>query len=158
MEQQRSGQGAASGAAARAETPGVTVLAYLNSPTYRAQQSLELTVELVIAQGLHIYGEPVPEGFIPLSIEVEPVADLDVGPLEGPAPRPLEIEGLDEPLLTHEGLVRFSRVLRFARHSRDQEIGVRVRYQACSETDCQLPSAVRLVLPVRAQSDSAAHG
>jgi hypothetical protein len=48
-----------------ATRPGkhATARAWLDSPTYRTGQIVGLTVELKIADGWHVYGEPLPEGF-----------------------------------------------------------------------------------------------
>jgi DsbC/DsbD-like thiol-disulfide interchange protein len=140
------------GPEAQASGEGLTVRAYLDSEHYRSMQRLLLVVELEIEPGLHVYGEPVPEGYVPLSIEVRPLEKLQVGPLNGPTPRPFEVEGLDEQFLVHEGRVRFSRPLTFLDRIGDPTIEVTVRYQACTASDCLPPAALRLELPIRVQN------
>jgi peroxiredoxin len=142
------GSSGSHGAEARAAGDGVLARAYLDSPTYRMMQRLRLTVELQIESGLHVYGEPIPDGYTPLSIEVAPIEGLEVGALEAPAPRPFRVTGFDEPFLVYEGTVQVSLPLTFTVATDDQVLDVVVRYQACSATDCRLPGALRLRLPV----------
>ena len=85
---------------------GVVARAYLDSPTYRMMQRLRLTVELQIEPGLHVYGEPIPDGYMPLSVEVAPIDGMEVGALEAPAPTPFEVAGLDERFVVYDGTVK----------------------------------------------------
>lgn len=135
----------------RAHPEGVAIRAYLDSDTYRFFQRLWLTVELTIGPGLHVYGHPIPEGYIPLSIDVASVEGVIVGKPEFPTTHPYRVEGLDEELHVYEGKVRVSLPLTFTQEGDEQTIHVTVRYQACSATDCLLPSTVKLPLPLKAQ-------
>jgi DsbC/DsbD-like thiol-disulfide interchange protein len=137
-------------AEAHARSDGVELRATLASDTYRSSQQLWLTVELTIEPGLHIYGQPIPEGYIPLSIAVAPLDGLVVGAPEWPAAHPYRVEGLEEELFVYEGKVAVSLPLAFTQAEGDQTLQVTVRYQACSDTDCFLPSTSRLALPVKA--------
>lgn len=139
------------GAQAEAKSDGVAVRASLDSETYSFFQRLWLTVELTIEPGLHVYGRPIPEGYIPLSIEVAPIDGVTVGEPEWPAPHPFRVEGLDEQFMVYEGTVSVSLPVTLAlRGAGDQTLHVTVRYQACSTSDCLMPTAVTLELPVKA--------
>jgi len=67
------------GTPVHAQAQGIQVAARLDSPTYRSFQRLWLTVDMHIDAGLHVYGQPIPEGFIPLTVEVTPGEGLIVG-------------------------------------------------------------------------------
>jgi peroxiredoxin len=136
------------GAEARAAGDGVLARAYLDSATYRVFQRLRLTVDLQIEPGLHVYGQPIPDGYIPLSVEVAPVDGMEVGPLDAPAPSPFRVEGLNEQFFVYEGSVQVSVPLTFPVATEDQTLDVRVRYQACSATDCRMPETLRFQLPI----------
>lgn len=142
----------ARGPEAVAEREGVRVRAYLDSPTYRRAQRLRLTVVLEVAAGLHVYGEPIPEGYTPTTVEVTPVPGLEVGPPEAPEPCPLRVEGLAEQFFVHAGELRLARPLTFWEPADDLALRVTVRFQACSEVDCLPPQAVELTLPLRRQN------
>ena len=138
------------GPEALGQSEGVKVRVRLDSETYRLFQRLWLTVELTIDPGLHLYGRPIPEGFVPLSIAVAPLEGLVVGEPQWPAPHPYAVEGIDEELSVYEGNVAVSLPLSFTQEGDDQTLRITVRYQACSDTDCFLPSTITLQLPVKA--------
>jgi peroxiredoxin len=137
------------GAEARAEGDGVIARAYLDSPTYRMMQRLRLTVELQMESGLHVYGDPIPDGYVPLSVEIAPIEGLEVGPLEVPTPAPFRVAGLDERFVAFEGTVKATLPLTFTVATEDQTVDVTVRYQACSATDCRAPATLRFRLPLQ---------
>jgi len=137
------------GAEARAAGDGVLARAYLDSHTFRVFQRLRLTVELQIEAGLHVYGQPIPDGYIPLSVEVAPIEGLEVGIVEAPAPHPFRVSGLDEQFFVYEGAVQVTVPLTFIAVTENQTLEVAVRYQACSATDCRMPETLRFLLPAR---------
>jgi peroxiredoxin len=142
------GQSERHGAEDRAAGNGVLARAYLDSPTYRMMQRLRLTVELQIESGLHVYGEPIPDGYVPLSIDVAPIEGLEIGGLDAPVPSPFRVAGLDEQFFVYDRVVEVSLPLTFTVATANQTLEVLVRYQACSSTDCRPPDALRLRLPV----------
>ncbi len=140
------------GTPVHAQAQGIQVAARLDSPTYRSFQRLWLTVDLDIDAGLHVYGQPIPEGFIPLTVEVTPGEGLIVGAPEFPPPTPHRLEGLDEEFYIYEGKVAVSLPLTFTHDADDTLLQVAVRYQACSdELGCFMPQTVTLQVPVQVQ-------
>jgi hypothetical protein len=139
------------GAEDRASAEAVQVRVSLDSPTFAYWQRLRLTVELTIDAGFHVYGRPVAKGYIPLSIDVEPIDGLVVGDPRWPAAHLWTIAGLDEEFWVYDGVVRVSIPLTFGlpRGTGDQTIRVNVELQACDDTTCLLPARVTAVLPVK---------
>jgi cytochrome c biogenesis DsbD-like protein len=141
---------------ASAETGEVGVTAWLASATYRPYQKLRLGFSVVVGAGLHVYGAPTPEGLTPLTVTVEGREGFEVGPVELPEPRlyesEYEIEGkgapADESTFVYEGTVRGAICLAILQNLGEIEVGVRVRYQACSDAVCYPPAEVRLALPL----------
>jgi DsbC/DsbD-like thiol-disulfide interchange protein len=138
------------GPEAHGQSEGVKVRAYLDTDTYRFFQRLWLTVELTIGPGVHVYARPIPEGYIPLSLAVAPIAGMVVGKSAWPTPQPCRVEGLDEEFFAYEGQLGVALPVTLTEEGDDQTLEVTVRYQACSATDCFLPSTVRLELPLKA--------
>lgn len=131
------------------QSEGVKVRAYLDSETYRFFQRLWLTVDLTIEPGRHVYAQPIPDGYIPLAIEVAPIEGLVVGDPQWPTPQPFRVAGLDEAFSVYEENVAVSLPVTLTQEGDDQTLQVVVRYQACSATDCFLPCTITLQLPVR---------
>ena len=98
---------------------------------------------------MHVYGQPIPEGFIPLSVEVEPIEGVRPREALLPSPRPFRIEGLSEEFFVYEDRVRVIVPITFEVAERDQELGVKVSYQTCSETECWPPTTWKFSLPVK---------
>ncbi|MBI3967823.1 MAG: hypothetical protein HY329_19460 [Chloroflexi bacterium] len=139
------------GAERTAAGEAVWVSAYLDSPTYRWYQELHLVVELTVAPGFHVYGRPIPEGYIPLDVTFEPLPGLQVGEPRWPEPHPFRVARLDEDFWAYDGEVRGTLPLTFTADpgAGDQTIRATVRYQACNVNECLLPATIELELPVR---------
>ena len=139
------------GALVQGQAQGVQVAARLDSPTYRTFQRLWLTVDITLDAGLHVYGQPIPEGFIPVSIDIAPLEGLVVGTPEFPTPTLHRLEGLDEDFYIYEGALTVAMPLTFSQEGDDTTVRVTVRYQACSDdAGCFMPQKVELPLPVQA--------
>ncbi len=152
LEQAFGVESAAHGPEQRASGPGLVVRAYLDAPAYRLSQRRWLTVELQIAGGLHVYGRPIPEGYVPLDVTVAPIEGIAMGGVEAPAPRPFQMEGLDEQFVVYEGRVVLRLPLTFQRRVESETLTVSVRCQACSASDCLLPVTLDLALPIVAEN------
>lgn len=139
------------GTAVHAQAQGVQVAARLDSPTYRAFQRLWLTVDIDITAGLHVYGQPIPEDFISLTVAVMPGEGLIVGAPEFPPPRLHRLAGLDEEVYIYEGKLAVTVPLTFIHDADDAMVQVAVRYQACSDEECFIPQTVTLQVPVQVQ-------
>jgi Disulphide bond corrector protein DsbC/AhpC/TSA family len=139
------------GAETAASGPTVRVRAWLDSPTYSVFQRLHLSVELTIAPGLHVYGAPAPDGATALSLDVSPIDGLELRPMSWPEPRRLRVAGVGEEIRLHEGTIRGTLPFAFTAPAGAgaHRLTVVLSYQACSDTVCYPPDAVRLELPVK---------
>ena len=117
--------------------------------TYRPYQRVDLRLDVAVAPGLHVYGRPIPDGYTPLSVEVDPLESLEVlGPPQWPVGRPFRVAGLEESFVVHEGAVQGTVPLFLARNLGNVELVTRLRYQACSADECFPPDEVVLRLPI----------
>ena len=137
------------GTSVHRQAQGLQLSARLVTEPSRRSHLVGLTVDIAIDPGLHIYGQPVPEGFIPLSIDVTPRRGLEVGTASFPPPTPRQMEGLDETLFIYEGQLTVAIPLTFTSRDNDARLDVNVRYQACGDMGCFMPQTVELHLPVR---------
>jgi DsbC/DsbD-like thiol-disulfide interchange protein len=140
------------GTPVRAQAQGIRVAARLDSPAYRAFQRLWLMVNIDIDAGLHPYGQPIPDGVIPLTVEITPAEGLSIGTPEFPMPTPHRLEGVDEEFHIYEGTLAVTQPLTFIHDADDAMVQVVVRYQACSdELGCLMPQTLTLRMPVQVQ-------
>lgn len=117
----------------------------------RRQQVVRLAVQLDIAVGLHVYGSPLPDGYIPLKITVRPHPALEVGAAQYPPSSPFRFEALDETVPAYSGRVELAFECRGVGEDRDEalEVEVELRYQACDDEQCFMPETVALTVPLR---------
>ena len=131
-----------------AMTDQVRVRAWSGQDFYFPYEQLRINVEIDVAPGLHIYGHPIPAGYVPLSVELQPIDGLVAQPLQLPPPRPFRVGGLYSAFVVHEGAVRGSIDVSIQRPAGDVAVRISCRFQACSETVCHAPASVCLVLPL----------
>lgn len=153
------------GVAAQDATGAVRVVAHVDSRTYHTFERLRLDVTIEMAPGVHVYGAPVPAGLTPLAIEMDAVDGLEAGPLELPEPDVRRLEGIGE-YVGYEGTVRATRTFHFGllpgdprswrRGAGETMVTVRVRFQACTESECYPPDEVRLELALTRLEHAAA--
>jgi hypothetical protein len=129
----------------------VSVRAWLDSPTYGFFQRLLLTVEITVAPGFHVYGNPAAEGTIPLSVEVTPIEGVEVGAATWPAPGPFRVNGLDVEFRVHDGTIRGFLPVVFSGPpgAGDHILEVAVTHQACDASSCLAPASTRFELVVK---------
>jgi hypothetical protein len=128
--------------------PHVQVTAVSDAATYSRFQPTRLHVIIEIDPGWHVYGRPIPDGYQPLTVEVEPRPGLELGPATYPQSHPFRLEGVDEEFKAYE--VRCEVVVPFAVQVSAGhgpiELSVHIQYQTCSTSECLPPSVVTLAL------------
>lgn len=141
----------------------IRITAALQGGTGSLRQGIvrHVVVRFELSEGLHIYGEPTPEGMVPTTITVSGPPGLVIEDPIFPPAEPLTLKGTDIelqvwshtvdvkiPIYPIGELVSEVRPL-------DQEtvaVKIQVRYQACDDTTCLLPrtESLTLELPLEA--------
>ncbi len=124
------------------------ITATLGAPDFKFDQVIDLVVRLELAPGLHLYGQPAPEGMYPTTVGVSSSAPVRVGEVRYPATQPHRVEGLDSALPAFVGDLEV--VVPLISDSREGVIPVEIElsYQACSDRECYIPRTERLHLDV----------
>ncbi len=142
-----------------AEDVRITAAIHGGAGTIRQGIRRELVVRFDLDSGLHIYGEPVPDGMVATSVTLEGPPGLVVEEAIYPESEPLVLEALGVELQTWSGSVDI-RVPWYATGELASEcrpldaqtatLDVTVRYQACTDDTCLLPSteSFRLEVPL----------
>lgn len=137
--------------AARAEA---AVTAALGAAELTPYQRTPLFVRIALDAGQHVYGEPVPEGFIATEVRVSGPEGLRIEAARYPLTHPYQIEGLTETFHVVDGEAEIVVPLLWGVPERPEgdvvPIEVEVRYQACTARECFAPVTehVRLTLPL----------
>lgn len=143
----------------RAGGEDVRISATLHGGTGALRQgvSRRVVVRFELADGLHLYGEPVPDGMFATTVSVTGPPGLVVQPPVYPPTQTLRLKGLDVELNVWSGSVDVA-VPVYAQSTlasecrpldeTSAELVVEVRYQACDDTTCLLPKTEMLTLQV----------
>ena len=132
-------------------TPHLSARAYFASTTVRSRQFNVLTVELSLADLVHVNGHSAPEGYVPLDLEVDGGDNLRLDRVDYPEPEEMVFEFLGEKLPVHTGRLKIkARCIGLdKREDEPFQVEVRLRYQACDDTQCYLPQTITFCLPLR---------
>ncbi len=124
----------------------------------RAGVMHELIVRFAVPEGQHLYGEPVPQGMVATSVEIEPDLGLVVRDAILPPTVPHTLAGTGETLQVFDGdvtvrvpITQLSRTLtELDDGSYVQRITGTVRWQSCDEDMCHLPRSDRCSIDIPA--------
>jgi len=64
-------------------------------------EETRLHVIFDVEPGWHVYGDPVPDGYTAVAVDIEAIAEVAVKRVHLPPTRPLTIESLDEHFQVH---------------------------------------------------------
>ncbi len=142
--------------AARGESVGYDVI--FDGDLLRAGVLHDLVVRFAVPEGQHLYGEPVPDGMVATTVEIEPDLGLVVRPAIFPPTVPHTLAGTGETLRIFDGdvviripVTQLSRSLTpLDDGSFVQRIGGTVRWQACDDDTCHLPRSDHFSIDVPA--------
>jgi len=98
--------------------------------------------------GVHVYGQPIPAGYVPLSVEVEPLDDLWLGDTGLPATVPFLMEGLEDEFMVFEDSVTAVVPFTVLINRGAVTLRAKVRFQACTESVCFPPSEIILEVSI----------
>lgn len=139
----------ASGPVVRHEAAGVAIAVSLDSATYAPHQRVGVRARVLIADGAHVYGRPLPPGYTPLTLTAAAPAGTTVEAVAYPPPTPLPLPALGETLPVYTGAVELSAYVTGEGVREDVTIFVTLAWQVCTETDCLVPQTVTVSLPLR---------
>jgi peroxiredoxin len=132
----------------------IDVTVFLREPDLKLEVVSTVYCRIALPEGLHIYAEPVPDGFIATRVEIPPTRGLRVGAPVYPANETYDMAALGMrfnvftgtvdiaiPVTLTSELVKLGQV----RDIGSVRIDVNIAYQACNETTCLQPRTVQVV-------------
>lgn len=126
----------------------ITVAVHGGKGSIRQGIMRKLLVRFELADGLHIYSDPVPDGMVATQVTVQGPPGLTILPPVLPPTHKLHLEAMGVELEVWDGsvdiAVPFYAQGELASETRPLDmdsidIEVKVRYQACTDTECLLP-------------------
>jgi len=102
----------------------------------------EVLVRIELEKGVHLYADPAPEGFEPLSVAVSTPDGAASGEPSYPEPKAWE-----DGAAVYDDVVDIVVPVTSGGEAR-QSLEVQVRYQACTDQACFLPKLERLLVVI----------
>lgn len=131
------------------EGDGVRIRATFGGESMVFMETSMLYVDVDVDEGLHLYGEPIPDGYIPTRVEVSGPEGVRIEAPRYPETRPFRVEGIDEDFRIYEDDLRIGvMVQRSDPELESIPLDVTVSYQACTDRECFLPQTKTLHLDV----------
>ncbi len=115
-------------------------------------QELGVAVDITIAPGWHIYGEPLPENYIATNVKFAGDA-VGEQSFSLPPAKPVEFKVLGETLPVYEGSIRGKGTILVARRLKpgDYTLAGTLKFQECNDTICKLPREVAFQIPIKVE-------
>ncbi len=132
------------------EGAGVSVSATLATDGMVYGETSMLHVDLTVDEGLHLYARPIPDSYVATEVWVDAPDDVEIGVARYPAAHPFRVDGLDDDFSVYgdrKTRIAFP-VVNNSREIDAFRLRVKVRYQACSDTECFIPQTRELKLEV----------
>jgi DsbC/DsbD-like thiol-disulfide interchange protein len=132
------------------ESAHLSAKAYFASPTVRGAQRIVLTVEIELKKGMHVYGQPLPDGYIPIELSLVDAETLKLLEVEYPEPQEIRFDAIDETLPAYKGRLEIKAHCRGTANAQEtRRVQARLRYQACDDKECYLPQTISFDLPIQ---------
>ena len=132
-------------------TPHLGARAYFASPTLRLRQYTVLTVDLSLADGIHVNGPSVPRDYIPVELTLEGGEAVELQSVDYPETAELHLPELGETLPVYTGKVSIKAHCMAVTSGQNETVTVtaRLQYQACDDRECYVPETLTFRLPLQ---------
>ena len=138
-------------------TDQVTISAFLSDASMKFETQSTIYVRFELKDGLHMYGRPLPDGFIASEVTIPETPGLRAGAAHYPPTHSREFPELGVTLSVYEGVVDVAvpvtpnaELFNWTNPEKPDhlEVPVSVLFQVCSETICYVPRTEELSLTV----------
>ena len=135
------------------ESDGVRIAATFGGESLVYGEASTLYVDIYLDEGLHLYGQPIPEGYIATEVTVAAPEGIIVGQASYPPTAPFHVADIDSEFLAFEGDICIRVPIRMEFTGAESfTLDVTVSYQACNDRECYLPQRRELQLEVPIES------
>lgn len=115
-------------------------------------RQLGIAVVFTMANGWHVYGQPISDNYIPTSITFDSEF-VSAQSLEFSKPTPVEFKSLGETLPAYAGSFRASGsiLIRANLKPGDYKVKGTLRFQECNDQVCKLPQKIEFEVPLKVE-------
>ncbi|MBD3375379.1 hypothetical protein GF406_10115 [candidate division KSB1 bacterium] len=123
-------------------------VAIADTTSYPSQMHA-VQIKFQLDPGIHVYGHPVPQGYVPLTITLQTLADVSMDSIEVPPTRSYHIESLDETFNVLPAEFTLQTYLRTVKKPQagDFELIFKIEMQACDNRVCFPPEEKMVRFP-----------
>jgi hypothetical protein len=113
-------------------------------------QILTISIHFSMKNNFHLYGRPIPKGYIPLTIELEQNLNVSLDPIQFPATKKLAIESINETFNIFPNEFTLITSLRVKKQPQlgKYSLKVHLKSQACDDKSCMLPEELNFQFPL----------
>src|SRR5260370_5327231 len=124
----------------------------LSDSTAFSGQELAVAADFAIKTGWHIYGEPLPKGYVPTAISFDDAMVVQQS-FNFPKPTPIKFVALGETLPAYTGDFKAigKVLLREKLAAGEHKLAGELKFQECNDQICKLPQTVRFESPLAIQ-------
>jgi len=124
----------------------------LSDSTAFSGQELAVAADFAIQPGWHIYGQPLPKGYVPTAISFEN-AMVAQQSFDFPKPTPIKFVALGETLPAYTGDFKAigKVLLREKLPAGEHQLAGKLKFQECNDQICKLPQTVGFEIPLTIQ-------
>ena len=114
------------------------------------RQVLGIIIKFTLNENWHIYGKPIPEGYIPLTIDLESNQNFSLDSFQFPNTTEITLESINETFNILPGEFTLYSFLRMERGSQfgSNILNITMKFQACDDKVCMRPEELKFQFPV----------
>ena len=122
-----------------------------------SSQVLAIIVEMSVRDGVHLYGEPIPAGYYPLRIQLEPNPNVTLDPWHYPKTRKVVLESINETFNILPNDFELRSRIRIAERPKpgSHVIAIKMSFQACDSKMCMIPKQLVFEFPLEIKGGTA---
>jgi DsbC/DsbD-like thiol-disulfide interchange protein len=113
-------------------------------------QVLAITIKFKLDENWHIYGKPIPDGYIPLTIDFEPNPNISLDSFEFPNTTKITLESINETFSILPGEFTLKSFLRIDKRPQfgSYLLNISIKFQACDNKICMPPEEIKFQFPL----------
>ena len=120
-------------------------VAISDSLTFPAQ-IIAIVVKISMKNNFHVYGNPIPKGYIPLTIELDTNSNFTFDKFQFPETKKIKLLSLDETfhiLPNKMTLTSYINIIKQPQIGLDS-VNIKIKFQACDSNTCMPPIELQL--------------
>jgi len=123
----------------------------VSDTTGKSAQLIKVIVDVVLKKGYHIYAKPIPDGYIPMSVELEANSNFSMDEIKYPSTKTLEMKSIKETFHILPEKFKLLTDIRIKTRPKmgDYSLNFTIKFQACDDSKCEIPEELNFTFPLK---------